>query len=32
MTGEARPWMAFVLELVRLVLAAVSGYFGGSVS
>lgn len=25
-----KPWMGFVLELVRLVLAAAAGYFGGS--
>lgn len=32
MTREARPWMAFVLELVRIVLAALSGYAAGSAS
>lgn len=31
MAKQAKPWMSFVLELVRLILAAAAGYFGGSV-
>lgn len=26
---EAKPWMSFVLELVRMVIAALAGYGGG---
>lgn len=28
---EGKPWMSFVLELVRLILAAAAGFFGGKV-
>lgn len=31
MYGNGRkPWMGFVIEVLRLILAAVSGYFGGA--
>lgn len=28
---EAKPWQAFVIELVRMILAALAGYTGGQI-
>lgn len=29
MPKEAKPWQAFVIELVRMIIAAIAGYSGG---